>query len=268
MSGIKSKTFRPVVPSVDTVGEIGEKYTSTNGKTYKCVSAIDYNTVTPDGKKIEKTEYVWVCTDDGAGGGEFPFTISDTDPVTIDCTNEELIAVINSGKTPVGYWLHDQSDGQIIRVFHFMKKSDTTYGTSLAFYFCDKTSSGTLEIRSDGTIERTYRDNRDVAIHFASVNVAPSMSHDYADMVNLGATELLKRAVMDISGYTALKPYRVFIGNHFDIGKCVELDFLNWSASENESGTRFMGGYIDTVFVTAEKAYLVRKSFSNCLADA
>lgn len=90
---------------------------------------------------------------------EFPFTISDTDPVTISCTKEELIAAIDAGKTPIGYWRHTQSNGTVIRLFHFMKRFNATDGTNLTFYFSDKTSSGVLDIQADGTIKRTYRNN-------------------------------------------------------------------------------------------------------------
>lgn len=90
---------------------------------------------------------------------EFPFTISDTDPVTISCTNEELIEAIDAGKTPIGYWRHTQSNGTVIRLFHLMKRFDVADGTNLTFYFSDKTSSGVLDVQADGTIKRTYQNN-------------------------------------------------------------------------------------------------------------
>ena len=60
---------KPIVPGGDTVGTVGEVYLSKNGKTYECVAVIDNTTVTPNGETIPRVEYVWVCTDDGAGGG-------------------------------------------------------------------------------------------------------------------------------------------------------------------------------------------------------
>ena len=59
---------KPIVPGGDTVGTVGEVYLSKNGKTYECVAVIDNTTVTPNGETIPRVEYVWVCTDDGAGG--------------------------------------------------------------------------------------------------------------------------------------------------------------------------------------------------------
>ena len=58
---------KPIVPGGDTVGTVGEVYLSKNGKTYECVAVIDNTTVTPNGEMIPRVEYVWVCTDDGAG---------------------------------------------------------------------------------------------------------------------------------------------------------------------------------------------------------
>lgn len=94
-----------------------------------------------------------------ANDREFPFTISDSDPVTISCTNEELIAAIDAGKTPIGYWSHTQSDGTVVRLFYFVKRFDVANGTNLTFYFSDKTSNGVLDIQADGTIKRTYTNN-------------------------------------------------------------------------------------------------------------
>lgn len=94
---------KPIVPGGDTVGTVGEVYLSKNGKTYECVAVIDNTTVTPNGETIPRVEYVWVCTDDGAGGGAFPFDVSDAEPITISRTKEELIAAIDAGKTPIGY---------------------------------------------------------------------------------------------------------------------------------------------------------------------
>jgi hypothetical protein len=148
---------KPIVPGGDTVGTVGEIYLSKNGKTYECVAVIDNTTITPNGETIPRVEYVWVCTDDGAGGGAFPFDISDSEPITISRTKEELIAAIDAGKTPIGYWLHTQSNGTVIRLFHFVKRFNATDGTNLTFYFSDKTSSGVLDIQADGTIKRTYQ---------------------------------------------------------------------------------------------------------------
>ena len=150
---------KPIVPGGDTVGTVGEVYLSKNGKTYECVAVIDNTTVTPNGETIPRVEYVWVCTDDGAGGGTFPFDVSDAEPITISRTKEELIAAIDAGKTPIGYWLHTQSNGTVIRLFHFVKRFNATDGINLTFYFSDKTSSGVLDIRADGTIKRTYQHN-------------------------------------------------------------------------------------------------------------
>lgn len=150
---------KPIVPGGDTVGTVGEIYLSKNGKTYECVAVIDNTTVTPNGETIPMVEYVWVCTDDGAGGGAFPFDVSDAEPITISRTKEELIAAIDAGKTPVGYWRHTQSNGTVIRLFHFVKRFDVANGTNLTFYFSDKTSSGVLDIKADGTIKRTYQNN-------------------------------------------------------------------------------------------------------------
>ena len=202
---------------------------------------------------------------------EFPFTISDTDPVTISCTKEELITAIDAGKTPIGYWRHTQSNGTVIRLFHLMKRFNATDGTNLTFYFSDKTSSGVLDIQADGTIKRTYQDNdsSDVTLHFESVLQTPTLSHSYAEMVAMGASELLKRTIMDVAGYNAYRPFNVFIGNDTDAGWCVQFSFLNWTASKNaDDTTRFPTSSVRTVYVTAEKAYLVDKSFYNCLADA
>ena len=58
---------KPIVPGGDTVGTVGEVYLSKNGKTYECVAVIDNTTVTPNGETIPRVEYVWMCTDDGAG---------------------------------------------------------------------------------------------------------------------------------------------------------------------------------------------------------
>lgn len=201
----------------------------------------------------------------------FPFTISDSDPVTISCTNEELIEAIDAGKTPIGYWHHTQSNGTIIRLFHLMKRCNKTDGTDLTFYFSDKTSSGTLTVQADGTVKRTYQDNgsSDVTLHFESVLQAPTLSHSYAEMVAMGASELLKRTIMDVAGYNAYRPFHVFIGNDTDAGWCVQFSFLNWTASKtSDETTRFPTSSVRTVYVTAEKAYLVDKSFYNCLADA
>ncbi len=201
----------------------------------------------------------------------FPFTISDSDPVTISCTNEELIEAIDAGKTPIGYWHHTQSNGTVIRVFRLMKRFTKTDGTDLTFCFCDKTSSGTLTVQADGTVKRTYQDNgsSDVTLHFESVLQAPTLSHSYAEMVAMGASELLKRTIMDVAGYNAYRPFHVFIGNDTDAGWCVQFSFLNWTASKNsDETTRFPTSSVRTVYVTAEKAYLVDKSFYNCLADA
>ena len=150
---------KPIVPGGDTVGTVGEVYLSKNGKTYECVAVIDNTTVTPNGDTIPRVEYVWVCTDDGAGGGAFPFDVSDAEPITISRTKEELIAAIDAGKTPIGYWRHTQSNGTVIRLFHFVKRFDVANGTNLTFYFSDKTSSGVLDIKADGTIKRTYQNN-------------------------------------------------------------------------------------------------------------
>ena len=150
---------KPIVPGGDTVGTVGEVYLSKNGKTYECVAVIDNTTVTPNGETIPSVEYVWVCTDDGAGGGAFPFDVSDAEPITISRTKEELIAAIDAGKTPIGYWRHTQSNGTVIRLFHFVKRFDVANGTNLTFYFSDKTSSGVLDIKADGTIKRTYQNN-------------------------------------------------------------------------------------------------------------
>ena len=150
---------KPIVPGGDTVGTVGEIYLSKNGKTYECVAVIDNTTITPNGETIPRVEYVWVCTDDGAGGGTFPFDVSDAEPITISRTKEELIAAIDAGKTPIGYWLHTQSNGTVIRLFHFVKRFNATDGINLTFYFSDKTSSGVLDIRADGTIKRTYQHN-------------------------------------------------------------------------------------------------------------
>ena len=150
---------KPIVPGGDTVGTVGEVYLSKNGKTYECVAVIDNTTVTPNGETIPRVEYVWVCTDDGAGGGAFPFDVSDAEPITISRTKEELIAAIDAGKTPIGYWRHTQSNGTVIRLFHFVKRFDVANGTNLTFYFFDKTSSGVLDIKADGTIKRTYQNN-------------------------------------------------------------------------------------------------------------
>lgn len=150
---------KPIVPGGDTVGTVGEVYLSKNGKTYECVAVIDNTTVTPNGETIPRVEYVWVCTDDGAGGGAFPFDVSDAEPITISRTKEELISAIDAGKTPIGYWRHTQSNGTVIRLFHFVKRFDVANGTNLTFYFSDKTSSGVLDIRADGTIQRIYQNN-------------------------------------------------------------------------------------------------------------
>lgn len=150
---------KPIIPGGDTVGTVGEIYLSKNGKTYECVAVIDNTTITPNGETIPKVEYVWVCTDDGAGGGAFPFAISDAEPITIGRTKEELIAAIDAGKTPIGYWSHTQDNGTVIRLFHFMKRFNATDGVNLTFYFSDKTSSGVLDIRADGTVKRTYQNN-------------------------------------------------------------------------------------------------------------
>lgn len=150
---------KPIVPGGDTVGTVGEIYLSKNGKTYECVAVIDNTTVTPNGETIPRVEYVWVCTDDGAGGGAFPFDVSDAEPITISRTKEELIAAIDAGKTPIGYWRHTQSNGTVIRLFHFVKRFDVANGANLTFYFSDKTSSGVLDIKADGTIKRTYQNN-------------------------------------------------------------------------------------------------------------
>lgn len=206
-----------------------------------------------------------------ADDSEFSFTISDTDPVTISCTYAELVAAIDAGKTPIGYWSHEQSNGTVIRVFRLMKRFTKTDGTDLTFYFCDKISSGSLVVRADGTVERTYQDNDsgDVTIHFESVLQTPTLSHSYAEMVSIGASELLKRTVIDVAGYNAYRPNSVFIGNDTDAGWCVQFSFLNWTASKNaDETTRFPTSSVRTVYVTAEKAYLVDKSFNNCLADA
>lgn len=262
---------KPIVPGGDTVGTVGEIYLSENGKTYECVAVIDNSTVKPNGETIPKVEYVWACTDDGAGGGAFPFDVSDTDPVTISCTKEELIAAIDAGKTPIGYWHHTQSNGTVIRLFHLMKRFEKTVGTDLTFYFCDKTSSGSLVVQADGTVERSYQanDSSDVTIHFESVLQAPTLSHSYAEMVKMGVSELLKRTVIDVAGYNAYRPNSVFIGNDTDAGWCVQFSFLNWTASKNaDETTRFPTSSVRTVYVTAEKAYLVDKSFYNCLTDA
>ena len=40
-----------------------------------------------------------------------------------------------------------------------MKRFNATDGINLTFYFSDKTSSGVLDIRADGTIKRTYQHN-------------------------------------------------------------------------------------------------------------
>ena len=150
---------KPIVPGGDTVGTVGEVYLSKNGKTYECVAVIDNTTVTPNGETIPRVEYVWVCTDDGTGGGAFPFDVSDAEPITISHTKEELIAAIDAGKTPIGYWRHTQSNGTVIRLFHLVKRFDVANGTNLTFYFSDKTSSGVLDIKADGTIKRTYQNN-------------------------------------------------------------------------------------------------------------
>ena len=150
---------KPIIPGGDTVGTVGEVYLSKNGKTYECVAVIDNTTVTPNGETIPRVEYVWVCTDDGTGGGAFPFDVSDAEPITISRTKEELIAAIDAGKTPIGYWLHTQSNGTVIRLFHFVKRFNATDGINLTFYFSDKTSSGVLDIQADGTIKRTYQNN-------------------------------------------------------------------------------------------------------------
>ena len=150
---------KPIVPGGDTVGTVGEVYLSKNGKTYECVAVIDNTTVTPSGETIPRVEYVWVCTDDGAGGGAFPFDVSDAEPITISRTKEELISAIDAGKTPIGYWRHTQSNGTVIRLFHFVKRFDVANGTNLTFYFSDKTSNGVLDIKADGTIKRTYQNN-------------------------------------------------------------------------------------------------------------
>lgn len=185
---------KPIVPGGDTVGTVGEIYLSKNGKTYECVAVIDNTTVTPNGETIPRVEYVWVCTDDGAGGGAFPFDVSDAEPITISRTKEELIAAIDAGKTPVGYWRHTQSNGTVIRLFHFVKRFDVANGTNLTFYFSDKTSSGVLDIRADGTIKRTYQNN-DSGGASGSANftftitpvdgqVSPTLSATRADMLD------------------------------------------------------------------------------------
>ena len=99
--------------------------------------------------------------------------------------------------------------------------------------------------------------------------MAPTLSHSYGTMVQMGASELLKRTIMDIAGYNAYRPYAVFIGKHPDAGWCVQFSFLDWTASKNaDETTRFPTKIVRTVYVTAEKAYSVDKSFDNGLADA
>lgn len=154
---------KPIIPGGDTVGTVGEIYLSENGKTYECVAVIDNSTVKPNGEKLTKKEYVWVCTDDGTGGASgseaLTFTITPVDgqvSPTLSATRAEMLAAIDAGKTVLGYWTEtrmilDTTD-TIKHEFRLESVSGTGASRGLAFVNYEQFYKSTLYVNGNDTV--------------------------------------------------------------------------------------------------------------------
>lgn len=153
----------PVVPDANTVGIVGVSYTSENGKTYECVAVIDNSTVKPNGEKVTKLEYVWVCTSEGAGGASgsenFTFTITPVDgqvSPNLSATRAEMLAALDAGKTLLGYWTETQTVAQTTIVTKHEFRLESVNGTGadrgLTFVNYEQFYKSTLYVNGNDTI--------------------------------------------------------------------------------------------------------------------
>ena len=158
-----SSLNKPIVPGGDTVGTVGEIYHSDNGKTYECVAVIDNSTVKPNGEKVTKLEYVWICTDEGtcgaSGSENFTFTITPVDgqvSPNLSATRTEMLAALDAGKTLLGYWTEtrtilDTTD-TIKHEFRLESVNGTDASRGLAFVNYEQFYKSTLYVNGNDTV--------------------------------------------------------------------------------------------------------------------